>query len=116
MQGIERREAEAIGTFEKMEQLSHQFRRTGMGCIPGIGDNKEIGTGQLQSSAGHWFVDDNLRASRIDDAAVYQISIDIVKTHGAGVGTSHTPELKLVALPLCYGHIFEAFRRAADDS
>lgn len=78
MQCIERRQAEAVRALEQVKQLSHQFRRTGMCFIPAIRNHKKIGAGKLEPSARHWFVDDDLRARCVDDAAVYKISIDVM--------------------------------------
>ena len=50
VQRVERREAEAIGRLEQVQQLAHDLRRlAGVHRIPGAGEDQIIGADQAQA-------------------------------------------------------------------
>src|SRR5262245_38404967 len=116
MQRIKSRKPEAIGALKEVKELSHELRRTRVRCIPHFGDNQIVGADQLQLSAWAWFVDHNLRTSGVQDAAVHQVSVYIVKAHCPLFAAAHAAGLKLVALRLSHSHISESLRRLPPDS
>src|SRR5437660_14754 len=97
MQRVERRQPEAIGTFEQMKKLSHELRRTRMRRIPRVGDNQKVGADQLQLSCWRRLVDYDLGASGVQDTATHQGSVYIVEPHCPRVGTAHAAELQRIS-------------------
>lgn len=79
VQGIERRESEAIGTFEVVVKLAHELRRAlpRMGFVPLICQDQKIGADQLKAAIGLRFVNYDLRLSGINDAAARKTHVSI---------------------------------------
>src|SRR2546430_16356566 len=102
MQSVERREPKPIRAWEQMEKLSHELRRTRMRRVPCVDENQKIGADQSQTSTWSGLVDHNLRASRIQNAAVHDVSVYVMQAHGAGVVSGHAAELKGISLR--HGH------------
>lgn len=85
VQGIERRQAEAIGAFKVVKELSHKLGRAlpWMSFVPGISQYQKICTDQLKVTVGPWFVNHDLGPGGIDDAAADKGHIHVVKAHRA---------------------------------
>src|SRR5437870_11332303 len=88
MQRIERRQSEAIRSFEQMKELPHELRRLLMGLVPCLGEHQIISADQLEAAVRHWLIDDDLRTSRVEDAAVHQVAVDVVKSHSSRIGAA----------------------------
>ena len=66
VQGVERGQAETVGGFEIVEELSHQLRWPLLFLVPRIGENDEIGSDQAEAAVGLRFVDDNRWPCRVE--------------------------------------------------
>ena len=85
VQGVERRETKAIGTFEVVIKLAHELRRTlpRMGLVPLIGQDQKISANQSKTAVRLRFVNHDLRPSGINDATAHKSHVHIVKPHRA---------------------------------
>lgn len=116
-------ETEAIGAFEIVEELSHQLRRSArMALIPGIGEDKVVGADQAEASAVHRFVDDDLRASRVDFSRRCQWRVlqkglfRKMQAHSSRVRTSDASKQRLIAFSFGDRDVLKALRGIADNS
>src|SRR5262245_7661099 len=50
MQGIKRRQSEAVGAFEELKELTHQLRRVRVRRIPRVGEHQIVRSDEAQSS------------------------------------------------------------------
>src|SRR5690349_9777289 len=115
MQRVKRRKSESVRALEVMEELSHQFRRPHVCCIPLGGDDQKIRTGELQVSIWLCFVDHDLWTCGIQYSASDNISVHIMESHCPCVWSTNTPELKVIVFRLCYRYISEARCRLTHD-
>lgn len=114
MQSVEGRKAKAIRGIKELEELSHKFGSMCVGSVPGIGENEEIRADELQPSVRSRLVDHDLRMRGIYHAAGDQRTVDIMKTHGAQIGSGHATELQGVSLMFRYGDVLKACCRITD--
>src|SRR5215471_3510976 len=115
MQGVERRQSEAIRSIEEVEKLSHKLWRVRMRFVPCIGENQKVGSDQLEAAVGHRLVDDDLGTSWIENAHAHQICVYVMEAHGSRIGAAYAPELQDIPLSHRRRDIFEALGRIADD-
>jgi hypothetical protein len=83
--------------------------------IPLLSINQEIGAGQFEASVRGWFVENDLGPVGVNDAATYEIHVDVVEPHGPLVGSAHAAETKGITFSLSLRHILEAFGGFPDD-
>src|SRR4051812_397946 len=102
MQRVECWEAETIGAFPPMKELSHEFRRPRMLLVPGVGEKQIIGADQPQAAVWRRLVDHDLRASDVQYTALHQSGVYIVESHSPLVGAANATELKGVPLRLSH--------------
>lgn len=115
VQGVKRRESEAIGTFEVVIKLAHELRSalSRMSFVPLIGQDQKIGANQLKVTIGLRFVNHDLRLGGINDSAAYQRQVHVVKPHRACVGTRHATEQQRVSFGLGHRDFLEPCCRLA---
>ena len=94
VKGVERRESEAIGTFEIVIELAHQLRRTlpRMRFVPLIGQDQKIGANQVKTAIGLRFVNHDLGLSGINDATAHKSQVHVVEPHRARIRSGHATE------------------------
>src|SRR6185437_14327423 len=102
MQRVERRQSEAVGSFEVMEELSHKLGWSGMTCVPLGRDHQEVGSSELQLSIRRRFVNHNLRMPWVENSARDQRSIHVMQAHRSRIGSGHTSKLQGIAFSLCH--------------
>src|SRR5215472_10210237 len=109
MQSVKSRKPKAIGSFEEMEQLTHELRwAVRMRGIPGISQDNKLDSGKFQAAIRLRLIEHGLWTRRVQHSAADQRAIHVVKTHCARIRPAHAAERKLISRTHGDLHILEA--------
>src|SRR5207248_6931052 len=116
VQGVKGGKLKAVWRLEVVKQLSHQLWRTGVGRIPGIGKNQEIGANQAEPSSRNRFVNHDCWTRGINDAIGENLSVNEVKPHRPRIGPAYATELKSISFRFSPFYVLKALSGVADDT
>src|SRR5688572_20243956 len=118
VQGVERRQTEAIRALEQVQELPPELRCAGVAGMPGVDEHEEVRANQATAAVRQRLVNNDLGATRIQYSVPNQLHVDVVQSHGAVVGPAHAAEEQLISVRHRYVDVVKApcgFANRADE-
>ena len=84
-------------------------------AIPLLCVAQKVGASQLEASVRGWFIENDFRLGRVNNAFDHQVSVDEVEAHGPLIRSADATEAEDIPLPLRFRHVLESLGRIPDN-